>query len=79
MPVFAKSFLYLKAEVAKKEIEWEKNRSTGKDKFIVGGIKRPDKVNVFHLYCLLLTCITQLMLIDPIVPHKETYCMGPKE
>ena len=42
--VSASSFLDLKAELAKQESEFVKNRANGKETYIVGGVKRPDKV-----------------------------------
>ncbi|PCH42250.1 hypothetical protein WOLCODRAFT_137789 [Wolfiporia cocos MD-104 SS10] len=41
--VSASSFLDLKAELAKKEEEFAKNKAAGKAAALVGGIKRPDK------------------------------------
>ena len=42
--VSASSFLDLKAELAKKEEEFSKNKEVGKSAALVGGVKRPDKV-----------------------------------
>ncbi|KZT73147.1 hypothetical protein DAEQUDRAFT_762499 [Daedalea quercina L-15889] len=41
--VSASSFFDLKAELAKQEEEFTKNKATGKATAIVGGVKRPDK------------------------------------
>lgn len=43
--VSASSFFDLKAELAKKEDEFAKTRAAGGSKYVVGGIKRPDKVS----------------------------------
>lgn len=42
--VSASSFLDLKSELAKHENDFLKNKAAGKEKYIVGGVKRPDKV-----------------------------------
>ena len=42
--VSASSFFDLKAELAKKEEEFAKNKAAGKSAALVGGVKRPDKV-----------------------------------
>jgi hypothetical protein len=42
--VSASSFLDLKAELSKQEAEFSRNKAEGKSKYIVGGVKRPDKV-----------------------------------
>ena len=42
--VSASSFFDLKAEIAKKEEEFAKVRASGKEAYIVGGVKRDDKV-----------------------------------
>ncbi|KAL0954779.1 hypothetical protein HGRIS_003729 [Hohenbuehelia grisea] len=41
--ISASSFFDLKAELAKKEDEFSKNKAAGKSRAIVGGVKRPDK------------------------------------
>lgn len=41
--VSASSFFDLKAELSKQEQEFTKNKAAGKS-YIVGGVKRPDKV-----------------------------------
>ncbi|KAJ7739778.1 hypothetical protein DFH07DRAFT_983378, partial [Mycena maculata] len=41
--ISASSFLDLKAELSKQEDEFTRNKAAGKSKFIVGGVKRPDK------------------------------------
>ncbi|KAJ7494682.1 hypothetical protein B0H11DRAFT_1716850 [Mycena galericulata] len=41
--ISASSFLDLKAELSKQEDEFSRNKAAGKSKFIVGGVKRPDK------------------------------------
>ena len=38
------SFFDLKAEISKQEEEFAKNKTAGKSNYVVGGIKRPDKV-----------------------------------
>lgn len=43
--VSASSFFDLKAELAKKEDEFAKTRAAGGSKYVVGGIKRLDKVS----------------------------------
>jgi hypothetical protein len=43
--VSASSFFDLKAEIAKKEDEFARNKATGGSKYTVGGVKRPDKVS----------------------------------
>lgn len=40
----ASSFLDLKAELAKQEEDFAKNKAAGKGAALVGGVKRPDKV-----------------------------------
>jgi len=47
--VSASSFFDLKAELAKQEEEFVKNKAAGKATALVGGVKRPDKVR----YCTL--------------------------
>lgn len=42
--VNASSFFDLKAELAKHEEEFFKNKAAGKSAAVVGGVKRPDKV-----------------------------------
>lgn len=42
--VSASSFFDLKAELAKQEEEFAKNKAAGKGAALVGGVKRPDKV-----------------------------------
>jgi hypothetical protein len=42
--ISASSFFDLKAELAKQENEFAKNKAAGKSNAIVGGVKRPDKV-----------------------------------
>ncbi|KAG5717307.1 hypothetical protein E4T56_gene2411, partial [Termitomyces sp. T112] len=37
------SFLDLKAEIARQEEEFAKTKAAGKAKYIIGGVKRPDK------------------------------------
>ncbi|KAJ7034997.1 hypothetical protein C8F04DRAFT_1210441 [Mycena alexandri] len=41
--ISASSFLDLKAELSKQEGEFSRNKTAGSSKFIVGGVKRPDK------------------------------------
>ncbi|KAJ7773214.1 hypothetical protein B0H16DRAFT_1660332 [Mycena metata] len=41
--ISASSFLDLKAELSKQESEFSRNKTAGSSKFIVGGVKRPDK------------------------------------
>ncbi|KAJ7127043.1 hypothetical protein C8R44DRAFT_616805 [Mycena epipterygia] len=41
--ISASSFLDLKAELSKQEDEFSRNKAAGKSRFIVGGVKRPDK------------------------------------
>jgi hypothetical protein len=42
--ISASSFLDLKAELSKQEDEFSRSKAAGKSNFIVGGVKRPDKV-----------------------------------
>lgn len=42
--VSASSFFDLKAELAKQEEDFAKNKAAGKGAALVGGVKRPDKV-----------------------------------
>jgi hypothetical protein len=42
--VSATSFLDLKAELSKQEAEFSNNKAKGKSRYIVGGVKRADKV-----------------------------------
>lgn len=42
--VSATSFLDLKAELSKKELEFAKAKAEGRNLATVGGVKRPDKV-----------------------------------
>jgi hypothetical protein len=42
--ISASSFLDLKAELSKQEDEFTRNKAAGKSNYIVGGVKRPDKV-----------------------------------
>lgn len=42
--VSASSFFDLKAELAKKEEQFAKDKAAGKSTSVVGGVKRPDKV-----------------------------------
>lgn len=46
--VSASSFFDLKAELSKQEQEFAKSKAAGKSNYIVGGVKRPDKVR--HVY-----------------------------
>jgi hypothetical protein len=39
------SFFDLKAEISKQEEEFAKSKVSGKNNYVVGGIKRPDKVS----------------------------------
>lgn len=39
------SLFDLKAEISKQEEEFTKNKAAGKSNYVVGGIKRPDKVS----------------------------------
>ncbi|KAJ7104207.1 hypothetical protein B0H15DRAFT_795014 [Mycena belliarum] len=41
--VSASSFLDLKAELSKQEDEFSRNKAAGKAKYVVGGVKRPEK------------------------------------
>jgi len=41
----ASSFFDLKAEISKQEEEFTKGKAAGKANYIVGGVRRPDKVN----------------------------------
>jgi hypothetical protein len=43
--VNATTFLDLKAEISKQEEEFSRNKAAGKGNYVVGGIKRPDKVS----------------------------------
>jgi hypothetical protein len=43
--VSASSFFDLKAELAKKEDEFAKTKAAGGSRYVVGGMKRPDKVS----------------------------------
>lgn len=45
--VSASSFLDLKAELAKKEEQFVKDKAAGKGTSLVGGVKRPDKVREY--------------------------------
>ena len=42
--VSTSSFFDLRAEIAKHEEEFKKNKAAGKGKAVVGGVKRPGKV-----------------------------------
>lgn len=44
--VSASSFFDLKAELAKHEEEFTKNKAAGKSTALVGGVKRPEKVSL---------------------------------
>jgi hypothetical protein len=39
------SFLDLKAEISKQEEEFAQNKAAGKGNYVVGGVRRPDKVS----------------------------------
>ncbi|KIJ51205.1 hypothetical protein M422DRAFT_26635 [Sphaerobolus stellatus SS14] len=43
MPPSTSTFLDLKAQLAKQEAEFAKNRVAGKEKYVRGGVQRPDK------------------------------------
>jgi len=47
--VSTSTFFDLKAELSKQQAEFAKNKASGKSTQIVGGVKRPDKVEPFHL------------------------------
>jgi len=46
--VSASSFFDLKAELVKKEDEFTRTKAAGGSRFVVGGIKRPDKVSEIY-------------------------------
>lgn len=54
--VSASSFLDLKAELAKQESEFAKNKG-GQSKYVVGGTKRADKVSYGCRYLIILPYI----------------------
>ena len=45
--VSASSFFDLKAELAKKEEQFAKDKAGGKSASLVGGVRRPDKVRTY--------------------------------
>lgn len=70
--ISASSFFDLKAELAKQENDFAKNKAAGKSNaMIVGGIKRPDKV-----LRALVTLIT-VPISDIVIP--ETNYLGSPE
>lgn len=44
--ISASSFLDLKAELSKQEDEFARNKAAGKSSYVVGGVKRPNKVRI---------------------------------
>lgn len=48
--VSAASFFDLKAELSRKETEFAKAKAEGRNLVVVGGVKRPDKVNLFRKF-----------------------------
>ena len=71
--VSASSFLDLKAELAKQESEFSKNKGkSGQSTYIVGGVKKPDRVSKLSIYGYLF----QLLLADVVLLRNQLF--GPE-